>query len=115
MTSTQYYVCENPDCKKFGEKDIITKERFFYRNGELVGEHAECPNCRKIRKYVNPNESIPLSKKEGAYCRFSSSSVEDKRAVLKKRAHEHYNKEVRERKESLMGRAMKEMRSLGKE
>ena len=41
-------------------------------------------------------------------------SKERKQEVLKKRSHEHFKKNIEERKEGLMSRAINEMRNMNK-
>lgn len=114
-----YYVCKNEQCENYNKHEEIYKESFKYANGEIIGEHAICPKCGKIREYVNPASEVPLSEKLKTFVNtgssFSSASKEQKQEILRKRAHEHFNKSVKERKDYLMNKAMTEMRSLGRD
>ena len=110
-----YYECENKECTCYGVKDAVTRETFKYVAGEgLVGEHRNCPVCGKPRKYVNPDADIPLSEKNVSIGRYSSASAEQKQEMLKKRSHKHFEKNIKERKDYLMNKAIGEMKSLGK-
>lgn len=110
-----YYVCNNEKCKNFGLHQDITREVFKYVSGKgLVGEHAACPECGEDREYVNPKADVPLDEKNVGFGMYSSASAEQKREMLKKRSHEHFNNKVKERKDYLMNKAMSEMKSLGK-
>ena len=108
------YVCLNPDCKRYKVEDELTKESFHYEGGELVGEHADCPCCGRRRKFINPNEDIPLSQKETYYGKYSSASPQERREMLKKRAHEDYNKHVKERKDYLIHEAVRQFQDTTK-
>jgi hypothetical protein len=108
------YICHNPECCKNGKEDFITSEQFYYHDGKLVGAHLNCPCCGKEREYINPAEDIPLSEKHQYIGRFTMASKEEQKEILKQRSHEHFKKEVQERKEHLMNRAMTEMKNLGK-
>lgn len=110
-----YYVCNNEKCENFGVREEITREVFKYISGKgLVGEHSVCPCCGEDREYINPNSDIPLDEKNVGFGMYSSASTEQKREMLKKRSHEHFNKKVKERKDYLMNKAMSEMKGLGK-
>lgn len=106
------YICQNPDCPKYGKKEYLYHEIFKYQNGELVGEHAICSSCGKIRKKISEGENIPLSEKNISIGRFASSSPEQKREMLKKRSHEDYEKHIKERKDGLLNQAISEMRNI---
>lgn len=110
-----YYVCKNTDCSCYDVPDVVTRESFKYVSGVgLIGEHAACPSCGKIREYVNPQADVPLSEKNVNFGQYSSASTEQKREILRQRSHEHFEKKVKERKDYLMNKAIGEMKSLGK-
>ena len=110
-----YYICNNKDCSEFGVEREITREIFKYVSGKgLVGEQAPCPCCGVDREYVNPKSNVPLDEKNIGFGMYSSASTEQKRDMLKKRSHEHFNAKVKERKDYLMNKAMSEMKGLGK-
>lgn len=108
------YKCNNPQCSKFGESEFYSNETYKYINGKLTGENSLCPSCGKEREEINPNKDIPLSQKNLAIAEYSSASPEKKREMLKKRSHDHFDSHVKERKDYLMDKAMKEMKNLGK-
>ena len=115
-----YYVCKNEQCENYNEREEIYKESFKYdAKCGIIGEHAICPKCGKIREYINPASEVPLSEKLNTFVNvgssFSAASKEQKQEILRKRAHEHFNKSVKERKDYLMNKAMTEMRSLGRD
>lgn len=110
-----HYICRNEKCPCFDVPDEITRETFKYVSGEgLVGEHAACPSCGERREYVNPKADVPLSEKGVNFGQYSSASTEQKREILKKRSHEHFESKIKERKDYLMNKAIGEMKSLGK-
>lgn len=108
------YICENPNCSEYKKTEFFSSERYIFRNGEFVGEHAICPCCRKERECVDDNAKIPLSEKHTGIMLFNSKSKDEKREILRKRSHEHFQKEIKERKDGLMNKAMSEMKNLGK-
>lgn len=108
------YICENPECSHYGEVFEFTHTKFFFKKGELVSEHLECPYCGKDRKEINPNEEIPLSEKEIGYAAYSSASPQDKREMLKKRSHDHFMKEVKPYKEHVLHETVKNFQELSK-
>lgn len=108
------YICNNPKCPNYGKKEQLSSETYKYRDGRLVGEHIQCPECGVEREEVNPNKDIPLSEKNIGIGLFAGMSKEQKQEVLKKRSHEHFKKNVEERKEGLMSRAINEMRNMNK-
>lgn len=106
------YVCENTDCSKYGVEEYYVSETFKYQDGRLVGSHAVCPSCGKERKEVNPNKDVPLSEKNIGVNLFQGMSTEQKREALRKRSHQHFNKEIKERKDGMLNQAMTEMKDL---
>lgn len=106
------YVCENPECHKFGIEDYYVSETFSYRDGRLVGKNAICPHCGKERKEVNANDNVPLSEKNIGVNLFQGMSTEQKREALRKRSHQHFKKEIKERKDGMLNQAMTEMKDL---
>lgn len=108
------YICKNSECPECGKSEYFSQESFKYSGGRLVGEHSQCPKCGVEREEVNLNKDIPLSEKNIGISLFSGMSKEQKQEVLKKRSHAHFKKEVEERKEVLMNRAIIEMRNMHK-
>jgi hypothetical protein len=106
------YVCLNPQCENYQKEEEYHKESYSFTNGKFVGKNCLCPRCGQLRKEINPNEEIPLSEKNIEVNFFAGMSVEQKREVLKKRSHEHFNKAIKERKEGLLNKAMSEMRDI---
>lgn len=106
------YVCENTDCKNYGIEEFFSKENYKYKNGKLIGEHAICPVCGNIRKEINSGEEIPLSQKNISANLFNSMSTDEKREVLRKRTHEHFNKFIKDKKDTLIHSAAKEFADL---
>lgn len=108
------YICNNPECPNYGKRENLSSEVYKYRSGRLVGEHAQCSKCGIEREEINPNKDIPLSEKNVGIGLFAGMSREQKQEVLKKRSHEHFKRNVEERKEGLMNRAINEMRNMNK-
>lgn len=108
------YICNNQQCPNYGKKEHLSSETYKYRDGRLVGEHSQCPKCGVEREEINPNKNVPPSKKNIGIGLFAGMSKEQKQEVLKKRSHEHFKKNVEERKEGLMNRAISEMLNMNK-
>lgn len=79
-----------------------------------MGANSTCPQCGKIREEVSTNNAIPLSHKNIGISLYNGMSMEKKREVLKKRSHEHFKKEVEERKEGLLSKAKAEFREMNR-
>lgn len=106
------YVCNNPECENFGVEEYLSSETYRYRNGRMVGEHAPCPLCGEEREEINPNKDIPLSQKTIGMNFFDGKSVEERRDILRKRTHAHFNKEIKEKKEHMINSAKREFQEL---
>ena len=108
------YICKNPKCPNYEKKEYFSSETYKYHDGRLLGEHIQCSECGVEREEVNLNEGISLSDKNIGIGLFAGMSKERKQEVLKKRSHEHFKKNVEERKEGLMSQAINEMRNMNK-
>lgn len=106
------YICRNIECPQYGVEEELTKETFVFQNGRLIGKRSYCPKCGKEREEINPNKDIPLSEKNIHVDLYSGMTMEQKREILKKRSHDHFKKEIKERKDGLLNQAMSEMRSI---
>lgn len=108
------YICRNPNCKKYNQEETLIKEAFKYKGGRLVGEHCNCPVCGKEREEVNPNIDVPLSEKGVNIGQYSSMSATERRESLRKRSHEHFNKEIKERRDDMQSQVKSEWREYNK-
>lgn len=108
------YICLNPDCSKYQLPEEVIRESFVMRDGKLVGKNCICLECKKERMLDNPNEKIPIAEKGIVMGTYASMSKEQKREMLQKRSHEHFKKEIKERKDGLLNQAMSEMRNMHK-
>lgn len=103
------FVCVNKDCKQYGIEVEYTQVTYRFIDGELRAECAECPECGQKREEINENTSIPLSEKNVQFGgQFSSASPEGRKEILKKRAHEHYEKEIKPFREHQIHEAMRQ-------
>lgn len=93
------FICRNKECKKYGVEDYYSSVTHKFVNGQLIAECAPCPCCGRLREEINTNREIPLSDKSIYIGRYSSKTTEEKREILKKRSHEHYEKEIKPYKE----------------
>ncbi len=108
------YICENPDCPECGKEEYMCSETYSFRGNRLVGKHADCPVCGRERKEVNPNANIKLSEKNVGILKFSTASAEGKREMLKRRSHDHYEKEIRPIKEEKLRKAVESFKEASK-
>lgn len=108
------FICENPDCPKFGIADEYFTNTYRVVNGRLQSNNAPCPKCGQVRKEINPAADIPIKDKNIQAAKYSSASKEDKREILKKRSHEHFKKEIEPFKEHQLHQAVKNFKDAGK-
>lgn len=111
------YKCLNPECPDFEIVDDyykFRKDSFRLIDGELVSKNASCPKCGQRRKEINPNEDIPLSEKSIEIAKYSSSSPDGKKAILKKRSHDHFVKEIKPFKDHQLHTAVENMKKASK-
>jgi hypothetical protein len=106
------YICLNPKCENYQIEDEYLKEVYSFTNGKLIGKNCRCPRCGQNRKEIDPNVDVPLSEKNIEINKFDGLSVQQKQEVLKKRSHEHFKKNIKERKDGLLNKAMSEMRNI---
>lgn len=104
------FVCENPECEKCGIVDEEFNNTYKMRDGHLVSDKAPCPKCGEIRKEVSDN--TPLTQKNIYIGNYQMASPEQKREILKKRSHEHYEKEIKPFKEHQLHEAMSQFKSI---
>lgn len=108
------YICENPDCPDYGKEEYMSSETFSFRGTRLVGKHADCPTCGRERKEVNPNADVSISEKNIGVLKYNMASAEGKREILKRRSHEHYEKEIRPIKEEKLRKAVESFKEASK-
>lgn len=89
------FVCRNESCSRCGVEDEYLTNKYRLINGKLQSDNAPCPVCGQIREEINPYEDIPWSERNISIAKYSSASPQDKREMLKKRSHEHYEKEIK--------------------
>lgn len=100
------YVCHNPECSAVGVEEEFFTETYQFIDGALRGKNAPCPVCGHIREEVNENEEISPEEKNVSLAKFAMASPEAKREILKKRSHDHYEKEIRPMKEEKLRKAV---------
>lgn len=108
------YVCENPECSAQGVEETLVSETYVLREGRLVGKNAPCPVCGKERREINPNQEIPIAEKNIGIAKFTMASPEGRREILKRRSHEHYEKEIRPAKEEKLRKAVEAFKEASK-
>lgn len=108
------YVCENPECEKFGVEESFVSETYVMRDGRMVGKNSACPRCGNPRKEINPNERIPIGEKNISLATYTMASPEGRREILKKRSHEHFEKEIRPAKEEKLRKTVEAFKEASK-
>jgi len=106
------FICRNLGCPKFGIEDEYLSNTYKLVDGQFISNNAPCPNCGKIREEIN--ENIPLSEKNIDIGRYSSASKQDKREMLKKRSHDHFEKKIKPFKEFQIQETIKNFKTAGK-
>lgn len=108
------FVCRNEQCERYGVEDEYFSNSYKVIDGHLVSNNAPCPCCGEIREEINPYKDIPLSEKNIEIGKYSSASPEDKREMLKKRSHDHFEKEIKPFKEHQLHETVKQFKETGK-
>lgn len=103
------FQCLNKECEDFEKIEFVHKVSYKYTPEGCKSEQQKCPKCGVER--IDLRDSVPLSEKNIIQLKIPSMNPQQKTAMLKKRSHEHFNSKIKERKEGLMGQAMKEMGS----
>lgn len=104
------FKCINPECEDFDKIEFISKVSYKYdsESKSYVSSQQLCLKCKQMR--VNLSSDMPLSEKQIGVLKIPSMTKPEKTAMLKKRSHEHYKKNIEESAKDKLGRAMKEMR-----
>ena len=102
--------CENTDSEKFSMINEEYNNTYKMVDGRLLSDKAPCPVCGKIRKELANN--VPLSEKNIYIGSYTMASPEQKREILKKRSHEHYEKEIKPFKEHQLHEAVSQFKSI---
>ena len=108
------FVCRNEQCERYGVEDEYFSNSYKVIGGKLVSNNAPCPCCGEIREEINPYKDSPLSEKNIEIGKYSSASPEDKREMLKKRSHDHFEKEIKPFKEHQLHETVKQFKETGK-
>ena len=103
------FICRNSQCHDCGVVYDYPKNTYKMVNGRLLSNNAICPKCGHIRDEVNDGDVDLKSLSVGKY---SSASLDDKRDMLKKRSHDHFNKEIKEYKDHQLNEAMGQFKKL---
>jgi hypothetical protein len=106
------FVCENKNCPKFGIEDEYPSNIYKLVNGKFQSNNAPCPFCTKVRTEIL--NSVPLSEKNIEIAKYSKSSAFEKKEILKKRSHEHFEKEIKPFKEHQLHETMQQFKNASK-
>lgn len=108
------FICKNAECPNYGKIDEYLSNTYKMINGHLVSNNAPCPKCGKIREEIVSEKDTPLSEKNIYLAKYTMSSPEQRREMLKKRSHEHYEKEIKPFKEHQINTAVKQFKDASK-
>lgn len=108
------FVCRNEQCEKYGIEDEYLSNSYKVIGGHLVSNNAPCPCCGEIREEINPYKDIPLSEKNIEIGKYTSASPEQRKEMLKKRSHDHFEKEIKPFKEHQLHETVKQFKETGK-
>lgn len=108
------FVCKNKACAKFDVVDEYLTNHYRMVNGKLQSDNAPCPECGQIREEINPYEDIPWRERNISIGKYASSDKQGKREMLKKRSHEHYEKEIKPFKEFQLNETVKRFKEASK-
>lgn len=106
------FVCNNKNCERYGKEDEYLSNRYTLVGGRLVSVNAPCPVCGMERKEFCEAENIPITEKNISIAKFASVTKEQKREMLKKRSHEHFEKHIKEEKEYKLHEAINNFKSI---
>lgn len=108
------FICKEEGCKRKDIADDYYSNTYKMVNGSLQSNNAPCPSCGKIREEIDFNKEIPFSQKNIDIAKYSSSSPEQKKAMLKKRSRDHFEKEVKPYKDHRLQEAVKQFKDASK-
>lgn len=89
------FVCSNTKCERLGKEVIIQKVRWKFDRTYMTMTHGvRCDECGDMMEYID-------EKKEGDinvyFGKFAAKSPEQKKEILKKRAHNHNMTKMKDR------------------
>ena len=89
------FVCTNDDCDKKGQRHSYSKVKWTFDNVSKSLKHdVKCSSCGEMMEYID-------DKKEGDinvyFASFNAKSTEQKKEILKKRAHLHNKTKMKDR------------------
>lgn len=105
------YKCLNKKCKKFNVEAEYLSVEYKVVGGKLVSKCLQCPECGENRLEINDDANIPISEKNIGINEFSSLSKEDRIKSLKKRSHDHFEKNIKESKNAKIRTAVNNFRN----
>ena len=109
------YICNNPSCPEYGKEEYTASETYGFKDGRLVGKNANCPVCGKERTELkDPDAQMSPADKNISIMKFSMATAEGKREILKKRSHDHFEKEIRPQKEEKLSKAVQAFKEASK-
>ena len=108
------FICRNAECPNCGKIDEYFSNTYKMVDGHLVSNNAPCPKCGQIREEIVPGKDIPLSEKNIYLTTYTMAAPEERREMVKKRSHEHYEKELKPFNEHQINAAVKQFKDASK-
>lgn len=93
------FVCKNKNCERYGIEDDYATMTYKFINGHLQADCIICPCCGEMREEINENEKIPFSNKNINIGTYTNASPEQRKEMLKRRSHEHFERKIKPFKE----------------
>lgn len=104
-------VCKNEECSLFNKEQLLICSTLRFIDGKLRLSD-KCEGCGRILEEI-PSEEPPNL--ESIYIgKFSSGSMEQRQEMLKKRARDHFKKEIKPFKDHQRNELVKEFSDISR-
>lgn len=104
--------CQNPSCSRYMQVDTISKAVYVFRDGKLVMKDSECSECGQPRVDITEREDVDFARITVG--KVGSMNRDQRAEILKKRASDHYKREIKPYKDHINHETAKEMNALVK-
>lgn len=104
-------ICNNETCRLFGQEQTLTKATYKFIDGK-IRLSTSCEGCGRALEEI-PSEEPPTI--GSVYIgKYSSGSKEQRQEMLKKRARDHFKKEIKPFKDHQHNELVKEFKEISK-
>lgn len=104
-------VCKNEECSLFNKERHLTHSTLKFIDGKLRLSDT-CEGCGRILEEIKPDEPPTIG--NVFIGKYSSGSREQRQEMLKKRAREHFKKEIKPFKDHQRNELVKEFRDISR-